>query len=60
MHIFDFITQDEIEDLPDDDPQAAFVTFVRIAQRRLGDHTAKIDASDEPGWREPEEAATAS
>jgi hypothetical protein len=39
MIIFDFITQEEIDDLPDDDPQAAFVRFVRIAQRRLRDRT---------------------
>jgi hypothetical protein len=36
MMIFDFITQEEIDDLPDDDPRAAFMTPVRIAQRRLG------------------------
>jgi hypothetical protein len=29
MIIFDFITQEEIDDLPDDDPHVAFVTFVR-------------------------------
>jgi hypothetical protein len=39
MIIFDFITQDEIDDLPDDDPQAAFVSFVRIAQHRLGERS---------------------
>jgi hypothetical protein len=54
MIIFDFITQDEIDDLPDDDPQAAFVSFVRIAQRRLGERTAKIDARDQ--WEELNEA----
>jgi hypothetical protein len=56
MIIFDFITQEEIEDLPDDDPQAAFVTFVRLAQRRLGERTARIDTSDQDGWVEIEEA----
>jgi hypothetical protein len=35
MNIFDFFTQEELDDLPDDDPQAAFIAFVRIAQRRL-------------------------
>jgi hypothetical protein len=55
MIIFDFITQDEIDDLPDNDPQAAFVAFVRIAQRRLGERTAKLD-SDENGWEELNES----
>jgi hypothetical protein len=56
MNIFDFITQDEIDDLPDDDPQAAFVGFVRIAQRRLGERTAQINPSEESGWEELNEA----
>ena len=56
MNIFDFITQDEIDDLPDDDPQAAFVRFVRIAQRRLGERATNIDASNETGWEELSEA----
>lgn len=56
MNIFDFITQDEIDDLPDDDPQAAFVRFVRVAYRRLGERSAKIDAADQPGWEELSEA----
>ncbi len=56
MNIFDFITQDEIDDLPDDDPQAAFVRFVRIAQRRLGERTTQLDAQDQSGWEELNEA----
>ena len=56
MNIFDFITQDEIDDLPDDDPQAAFVRFVRIAQRRLGERMAKIDSNEQSGWEELNEA----
>jgi hypothetical protein len=56
MIIFDFITQEEIDDLPDDDPQAAFVRFVRIAQCRLRDRTREIDTSDEAGWRELNDA----
>jgi len=50
MLIFDFITQEEIDDLPDDDPQAAFTTFVRIAQRRLGERTNQIDTDNSDGW----------
>jgi hypothetical protein len=53
MLIFDFITQEEIDDLPDDDPQAAFMAFVRIAQRRLAEQTAKFDSSD---WQVIDEA----
>ena len=56
MNIFDFITQDEIDDLPDNDPQAAFVRFVRISQRRLGERSAQIDVNDQSGWEELSEA----
>src|SRR5688572_10030680 len=55
MNIFDFITEDEIEDLPDDDPQAAFTRFVRIAQRRLGERVAELDTQEE-GWRQINDA----
>ena len=51
MNVFEFITPDEIDDLPDDDSQAAFVTFVRIAQRRLGERLSTLDGQDEIGWR---------
>jgi hypothetical protein len=54
MIIFDFITQEEIEELPDDDPHVAFTTFVRIAQRRLGERTTEL--SDQSSWQELEEA----
>jgi hypothetical protein len=47
MAIFDFITQDEIDDLPDGDPAVAFTTFVRIAQRRLVGRTAALEPKDE-------------
>jgi hypothetical protein len=56
MNIFDFITPEEIDDLPDDDPHAAFVTFVRTAQQRLGERAAKIDHTDQAGWEELSEA----
>ena len=51
MDIFDFITQDEIDDLPDDDPSAAFTEFARIAQRRLNEETRGVHTDDEQGWR---------
>src|ERR1700722_13945531 len=56
VNIFDFITQDEIDDLPDDDPQAAFTSFVRIAQQRLGERARVINAVDEAGWIELQDA----
>lgn len=52
MNIFDFITQEEIEDLPDNDPHSAFVSFVRIAQKRLGDRIREVESSREDPWRE--------
>ena len=55
MHVFDFIKPEEIDDLPDDDPQAAFVTFVRIAQQRLGEHIKQFEGVED-GWREINEA----
>ena len=55
MNVFDFITKEEVDDLPDDDPNAAFVSFVRIAQRSLGQKTAEI-SGDQDGWREIEDA----
>jgi hypothetical protein len=54
MNIFDFITQEEIDDLPDDDPQLAFMTFVRIAQRRLGQRIAELD--DGQSWEQINDA----
>ena len=56
MNIFDFITQDEIDDLPDDDPQTAFTGFVRIAQGRLAERSSEIDQNDQSGWEELNEA----
>lgn len=56
MNIFDFITQEEIDDLPDDDPEAAFTGFVRHAQRRLNEHTTKLNGNEEDDWRMIEEA----
>jgi hypothetical protein len=57
MDFFDFITQDEIDDLPHDDARAAFVAFTRIAHRRLGDRLKELDKNqDGDGWRESNEA----
>jgi hypothetical protein len=56
MLVFDFVTQEELDDLPDDDPQAAFMDFVRIAQRRLGEQTAKLDPTNQYDWEPMNEA----
>lgn len=56
MMIFDFITQEEIEELPDDDPRLAFMTLVKIAQRRLGERTAELDGNDHGAWEQLQEA----
>ncbi|MEH2475948.1 hypothetical protein V1281_002879 [Nitrobacteraceae bacterium AZCC 2161] len=53
MMIFDFITQDEIDALPDDDPQQAFAQFVRICQRSLSERAKQIDSQD---WEELNDA----
>lgn len=55
MMILDFITQDEMDDLPDDDPQSAFTSFVEIARRRLATQIASF-SEDESGWQERSEA----
>jgi hypothetical protein len=55
MMIFDFITQAEMDDLPDNDPQFAFTSFVEISRRRLADFIASL-SDDELGWNERSEA----
>jgi len=55
MQIYDFITEEEIEELPDEE-EAAFLTFVKIARRRLAEATSRIDPNDERDWLELNEA----
>ncbi|MEA2824853.1 MAG: hypothetical protein QOF03_1335 [Alphaproteobacteria bacterium] len=55
MNIFEFITQDEIDELPED-PNWAFVNFVRHAQRRLTEYSQAISSNDEEGWRAIQDA----
>lgn len=50
MNIFDFVTQEELDDLPEDD-HLAFSVFVRHALGRLCEATDKIDGSEEYEWR---------
>jgi hypothetical protein len=56
MIIFDFISQEEIDDLPSDDSELAFTTFVRIAQGRLRDRTNELSGGQEGDWHQIEEA----
>lgn len=51
MDIWDFITPEQIDELPEDNPRAAFADFVRIAQRSLSDATRDIDDDQDSGWR---------
>ncbi|WP_120496541.1 hypothetical protein [Kiloniella sp. EL199] len=46
MNIFEFITQDEIDALPDD-PELAFIEFIHHAQKRLNQYTKTIDEEHE-------------
>ncbi|MET4208920.1 hypothetical protein [Bradyrhizobium sp. LA2.1] len=55
MMIFDFITQDEMDDLPDDDPQEAFTQFVEITRRRLAEYLTTL-SEDENDWHKRTEA----
>jgi hypothetical protein len=54
MSIFTFLDQDELDDLPDD-PQTAFMAFVRNAQRKLKDETAKLDPENQYEWHQIDE-----
>jgi hypothetical protein len=54
MNVLDFVTQEELDDLPEDN-HLAFATFVRHAQRRLAEATDGIDSSENYGWRLIEE-----
>jgi len=50
MNVFDFITEDELNDLPEDGEQA-FSIYVKHAQRRLREATASLNDDDEANWR---------
>lgn len=56
MNVYDFISQEEMDELPEDH-RAAFATFVRIAQKNLTAHTKSFANSDEQSsWDEIQEA----
>jgi hypothetical protein len=54
MNIFDFITQDELDELPEDS-NMAFATFVRIAQGRLANCLRNEEGQD-GSWQVIQEA----
>lgn len=55
MNIFDFVTQEELDDLPDD-ARTAFGQIVRLCTHRLGLEIAKHDTDDNNGWEAIQEA----
>ena len=55
MNIFDLVSKEELESLPDD-PRQAFSEFARHAYRRLNEHIAKLDLNESYGWAEANEA----
>ncbi|MDO1559842.1 hypothetical protein Q0812_10430 [Brevundimonas sp. 2R-24] len=59
MDIFSFISEDELDRLPDD-PQEAFIEMSRIAYRSLGDRLGNLDLSnDSNDWEYINEARLA-
>lgn len=52
VSIFDFLTQDQIDDLPADDNDGAFLLLVRHAQKSLSDKTKGLDEEREEEWRQ--------
>ncbi|MGD9924719.1 MAG: hypothetical protein AB7O60_08245 [Variibacter sp.] len=55
MNLFDFFTQDELDDAPEDEA-LAFTHLVNIAQRKLADRVKQLDLTNENGWEEQQEA----
>lgn len=49
MHVFDLISQEEIDDLPEDN-NFAFMEFVRHCRRRLDDRATQLNGNDEGDW----------
>jgi len=52
MGLYDFITQDELDELPHEDGPRAFSLFVTTAQSKLASLTRGFDPSDENQWQE--------
>ena len=51
MSLPNFVTQEELDDLPEE-PSIAFMTLVSHAQRRLAEKSAELDGDNEQQWRE--------
>jgi hypothetical protein len=53
MQLHEFIKEEELEALPDDDPHEAFAQFVRVAQTRLSQRVADLSADDDQrSWQQ--------
>jgi hypothetical protein len=50
MSIFNFVTQDELDDL-DEDPRMAFLGLFNHAQRNLSKQLDRLDPNDEREWK---------
>ena len=55
MNVFDFFTQNELEEAPEE-PALAFAYLVRIAQTKLRERTKDYDEEDRTQWQWIEEA----
>lgn len=54
MTILNFVTQDELDDLPED-PSVAFMTLVNHAQRRLSEQTQHLDPDERYKYKQRDE-----
>lgn len=54
MSIYEFVSQDELDDL-DEDPRVAFMQFVNAAQRSLATKVEALDPENQYEWRKIEE-----
>lgn len=52
MGLYEFISQDELDDFPHEDGPRAFVMFVKAAQSKLAVLTRDFDLGDENQWQE--------
>lgn len=55
MNIFDLVSKEGLESLPED-PRQAFSEFSRFAYKRLNEHISKLDLNESYGWAEANEA----
>ena len=55
MNVFDLVTQDELDDLPEH-PRQAFAQFARHAYRRLNEKIETCDLNESYGWQEANQA----